>query len=90
MTHISKRDYTTRNRRTYSFEASWQPTETGVSWDATIWRNGQLVGNQSGLVSGEANAATSDVVASRIRAVIEAGVEGPESRERASGGYRRR
>ncbi len=76
MTQISKRDYTTRKRKTYSFEASWHLTEAGVRWDAKIWRSGQLIGNQHGTLAGAAGDQTSDIVASRIRANLEAGVEG--------------
>ncbi len=72
MTRISRRDYTTKERRTYSFEASWQGDEQGVTWEASVWRNGQFVCNHQGAIQGSADANTNNVVAARVRACLEA------------------
>ena len=68
MARISKRDYTTKERRTYRFEADWEDVDQEVAWKASIWRNGHFVCTQEGTIQGASDANTNDMVAGRVRA----------------------
>ena len=75
MAKISKRNYTTRKRNIYSFEASWELADRTVNWEAKIWRGGQVVGAQGGTFWDTPGSDIDKLVAGRVRANLEAGME---------------
>ena len=75
MAKISKRNYTTKQRNIYSFEASWELLNEIVSWEAQIWRGGHMVGAQAGSFRDSPSKGIDDLVAGRVRANLEAGIE---------------
>jgi hypothetical protein len=71
MTHISRRDYTTRKRITYSYEANWELAADVVNWNANIWKGGYIVGSQQGSFSDPLGTDIGGLVAGRVRAYLE-------------------
>jgi hypothetical protein len=71
VTHISRRDYTTRKRITYSYEATWELAADVVSWNANVWKGGHIVGSQQGSFSNPPAKDIGDLVAGRVRAYLE-------------------
>ena len=75
MARISRCDYTNAKQITYSFEANWSLNDQMVSWDATIWRGGQVVGSQGGVFRDRPSKDVSNLVGDVVRANLEAGIE---------------